>query len=190
MEQMEPPPDRGRNLVLIGHRATGKTSVGARVAQILNRPFVDLDQVLVAEAGKSVAAIVAQGGWEEFRRREKELVSRYRHTRGRVLATGGGVVLDPENVENLRENGLIIWLVADPATIQERLAGDQAAGAGRPSLTGPDPVQEVAAVLKSRWPLYQAAAQVAVDTTNLSLSQVVEKVLAVLKEQEAGPHGG
>jgi shikimate kinase len=93
-------------------------------------------------------------------------------------------------VENLRENGIIIWLLADPATIQGRLAGDQAADAGRPSLTGTDPVQEVAAVLKSRWPLYQAAAHLAVDTTHLSLSQVVEKVLAVLKEKETGPHGG
>jgi shikimate kinase len=190
MEQLEPQPDRGRNLVLIGYRATGKTSVGARLGQILKRPFVDLDQVLVAEAGKSVAAIVAQGGWDEFRRREKELVARYRHLRGRVLATGGGVVLDPENVENLQENGILIWLRADPATIQGRLAGDQAADAGRPSLTGTDPVREVAEVLESRRLLYQAAAQMVVDTTDLSLSQVVDRVLAALKEQEAESHGG
>ena len=94
-----------RNLVLIGYRATGKTSVGAELARMLHRPFVDLDQVLVAEAGQSVAEIVARGGWEEFRRREKDLVERYRHRRGQVLATGGGVVLDPENVRALRENG-------------------------------------------------------------------------------------
>ena len=117
-----------RNLVLIGYRATGKTSVGAELARILHRPFVDLDQVLVAEAGQSVAEIVAQGGWEEFRRREKDLVDRYRHSRGQVLATGGGVVLDPENVEVLRENGVIIWLTADPATIQDPAGGRPAPG--------------------------------------------------------------
>ena len=72
--------------------------MGAELARVLKRPFVDLDQVLVAEAGQSVAEIVASGGWEEFRRLEKELVGRYRQTRGQVLATGGGVVLDPENV--------------------------------------------------------------------------------------------
>jgi shikimate kinase len=190
MAQPETAPAEGRNLVLIGYRATGKSSVGARLAQILRRPFVDLDQVLVAEAGQSVPEIVAQGGWEEFRRREKALVARYRHRRGLVLATGGGVVLDPENVANLRENGIIIWLRAEPATIRERLAADEDREPVRPSLTGADPVQEVAAVLASRYPLYEAAAQVTVDTTRLSLSQVVDRVLAILPNQEAKPHGG
>ncbi len=189
MEQVKPPPDRP-NLVLIGYRATGKTSVGARLAQILKRPFVDLDQTLVAEAGKSVAEIVAQGGWEEFRRREKELVARYRGVRGQVLATGGGVVLDPENVEILRENGILIWLTADPATIQARLHQDQPGQSSRPSLTGRDPAQEVAALLESRWPLYRAAAQITVDTTGRSIAQVVDQVLAALKEKEAARHGG
>jgi shikimate kinase len=190
MKQPKPQPDQGPNLVLIGYRATGKTSVGARLARILARPFVDLDQMLVAEAGKSVAEIVAQGGGEEFRRREKNLVARYRTARGQVLATGGGVVLDPENVEILRENGILIWLLADPATIQARLHQDQPGQSSRPSLTGRDPVQEVAAVLESRWPLYRAAAQITVDTTGRSLAQVVDQVLAALKEKEAEPHGG
>ena len=87
-------PEEPPNLVLIGYRATGKTSVGEELARILKRPFVDLNRVLVAEAGQSVADLVAQSGWAEFRRREKELVARYRGDRGRVLATGGGVVLD------------------------------------------------------------------------------------------------
>ena len=82
--------------------------------------------LLTAEAGQSVADLVAQSGWAEFRRREKELVARYRGGRGRVLATGGGVVLDPENVEMLRENdAIIIWLTADPATIRTRLEADR-----------------------------------------------------------------
>ena len=113
---------------------------------MLQRPFVDLDQVLVREAGRSVADIVAQGGWAEFRRLEKELVARYRDARGLVLATGGGVVLDPDNVAALRENGILIWLTADPAVIQARLAQDQPRDANRPSLTGGDTIREVAAV--------------------------------------------
>ncbi len=121
--------------------------MGARLAEALQCPFVDLDQVLVQEAGRSVADIVAQGGWDEFRRLEKELVARYRDTRGQVLATGGGVVLDPDNVAALRKNGILIWLTADPAAIQARLAQDQPRDANRPSLTGADTVQEVQAVL-------------------------------------------
>jgi len=185
-----PPLARHLNLVLIGYRATGKTSVGARLAEVLHCPFVDLDQVLVREAGRSVADIVAQGGWAEFRRLEKELVARYRNARGQVLATGGGVVLDPDNVAALRENGILIWLTAAPAAIQARLAEDQPRDANRPSLTGGDTIREVAAVLEDRASLYQDAAQIIVDTTHDSIAQVVELVLAALKSEEIRNFGG
>lgn len=182
--------NENRNLVLIGYRATGKTSVGAELARLLKRPFVDLDQVLVAEAGQSVAEIVAQGGWEEFRRLEKDLVARYRHSRGQVLATGGGVVLDPENTRILQENGVLIWLTADPETIRARLEGDQPRDAFRPSLTGGDTVSEVLEVLKFREPLYRAAARVIIDTTDQSIPQVVQEILGVLELKEAANLGG
>jgi shikimate kinase len=183
-------PAQPLNLVLIGYRGTGKSSVGARLAEVLKRPFVDLDQVLVREAGRSVADIVAQGGWAEFRQLEKELVARYRVTRGLVLATGGGVVLDLNNVAALQENGIIIWLTADPAVIQARLAQDQPRDANRPSLTGGDTIREVAAVAEERAPLYQAAAQISIDTTHRSVGQVVKLVLEALKSEEAKNLGG
>jgi shikimate kinase len=178
-------PHNPPNLVLIGCRATGKTSVGTRLAAVLGRPFVDLDQVLVREAGRSIADIVAQGGWPEFRRREKELVARYRGLHGQILATGGGVVLDPDNVAALRENGILIWLTADPAAIQARLAQDQPRDANRPSLTGGDTIREVVEVLEARAPLYQAAAHLSIDTTHNSVAQVVELVLAAVNSEEA-----
>jgi len=178
------------NLVLIGYRATGKTSVGVRLAEVLERPFVDLDQVLIREAGRSVADIVAQGGWAEFRRLEKELVARYRDVRGLVLATGGGVILDPNNVAALRKNGILIWLTAEPAAIQARLAQDQPRDANRPSLTGGDTIREVAAVAAERAPLYQAAAQISIDTSHRSVGQVVKLVLAALESEEAKNLGG
>jgi shikimate kinase len=184
------PPPRQPNLVLIGYRATGKTSVGARLAARLHRPFVDLDQVLVREAGRPIADIVAQGGWAEFRRLEKELVARYAAIPGQVLAPGGGAVLDRDNVAALRENGIIIWLTADPDTIQARLVQDQPRDANRPSLTGSDTIREVTEVLNHRAPLYQAAAQIIVDTTHREVAQVVELVLTALKSEETKNHGG
>ena len=185
-----PQPERQLNLVLIGFRATGKTAVGSRLAEALHRPFLDLDQVLVREAGRPIADIVAQGGWAEFRRLEKNLVARYRDARGLVLATGGGVVLDPDNVAALRENGILIWLTADPAAIQARLAQDQPQDANRPSLTGEDTIREVLEVLEARAPLYQAAAQMSIDTTHNSVAQVVKLVLTALKSEEANNLGG
>jgi shikimate kinase len=172
--------DPEHNLVLIGGRACGKTSVGKALARALERPFVDLDEVLVAQAGCSIAELVAAAGWPEFRRREKELVAHYAGLSGQVLAPGGGAVLDPENVRNLKEHGLVIWLMADPATLGERLRGDQGSQEFRPSLTGGDPVEEMAKVLAEREPLYRAAAHLVLDTTGLSINQVVQRILAAI----------
>jgi shikimate kinase len=176
--------DHDRNLVLIGGRACGKTSVGEALAQALERPLVDLDEVLVAQAGCSITELVAASGWPEFRRREKELVAHYAVLAGQVLAPGGGVVLDPENVRNLREHGLVIWLTADPAVLGQRLRGDQNSQEFRPSLTGADPVAEMARVLAEREPLYRAAAHLIIDTTGLSIPGVVKRILqAIGKDQ-------
>lgn len=170
------------NLVLIGYRATGKTSVGKALAAQLQRPFVDLDEVLVQEAGCSIADMVARGGWEDFRRREKELVCRLGQARGQVLATGGGVVLDPENVELLRENGLVIWLKAEPGLIKQRLGLDASTQAFRPSLTGADVQTEADRVLAEREPFYRRAAHLVIDTTDLPVAEVVNRIITALKE--------
>ncbi len=165
------------NLVLIGYRATGKSSVAAALARRLNRPMVDLDEVLVQEAGCSIAEIVAKEGWEGFRRREKELTRRFGQSPGQVLATGGGVVLDPENVEVLQKNGILIWLKADPDVIRKRLGQDAVTQAYLPSLTGADTFAEVDRVLAEREPLYQRAAQIVIETTDLSILEVVDRIL-------------
>jgi shikimate kinase len=169
-----------RNLVLIGGRACGKTSVGQALAQALQRPFVDLDEVLVAEAGRSIAEIVAAEGWPGFRRREKELVARLGGRPGQVLAPGGGVVLDPENGALLREHGLVIWLYADPAILRQRLLQDQGSQDFRPSLTGADPGAEMERVLAEREPLYRAAAHISLDTTKLAVPEIVERILQII----------
>jgi shikimate kinase len=172
-----------RNLVLIGGRACGKTSVGKALARALERPFVDLDEVLVAQAGCSIAELVAVSGWQEFRRREKELVAHYAGLNGQVLAPGGGVVLDPENVKNLREHGLVTWLTADPAILGERLKRDQGSQEFRPSLTGDEPVAEMARVLAEREPLYRAAAHLIIETSGHSIDQVVKRILEAIDDR-------
>ncbi len=171
-----------RNLVLIGCRACGKTSVGKALARALGRPFVDLDEVLVAKIGRSIAELVAAKGWPEFRKREKELVRHYGRLKGLVLAPGGGVILDPGNVKILREHGLVVWLTADAATLGRRLRFDQGTGEFRPSLTGQDPVAEIEQVLAEREPLYRAAAHLVVDTTALSVAQIVSRILQEIEK--------
>lgn len=170
-----------RALVLIGFRAAGKTAVGRLLARALGWPLVDLDTELMREAGKSIAEIVAAEGWEGFRRREKELVQRYGGRPGLVLTPGGGVVLDPENVARLKENGLLIWLTAPAAVIRERLARDAGTAVSRPGLQGGDPLAEVEEILRAREPLYRAAADIIIDTTDLTPEQVAARILAELK---------
>jgi shikimate kinase len=171
-----------RNLVLIGYRATGKTTVGLLLARKLGRDFVDLDAALEQEMGRAITDLVAEHGWPEFRRREKEIVARYGLPLGRVLATGGGVVLDPENVRILRENGVVVWLQAGPGLIRERLSRDRVQEDQRPSLTGSGTLDEVEEVLRTREPLYKAAAHIIIDTAGQSAEQVAEMVLAAVRE--------
>lgn len=177
------------NIVLIGYRATGKTTVGRRIARSLQRKFVDLDQVLEQEAGETIAALVAREGWPEFRRREKSLVARYAARPDLVLAPGGGVVLDPENVARLKQNGLMVWLTAPPQVIQARLSQDQVTAAQRPALTSGQTIAEVEEVLKAREPLYRAAADLVISTAETSIEQVTDRIIAALRQAEEGSGG-
>jgi shikimate kinase len=172
------------NLVLIGYRAVGKSTVGMHLARQLHRPFVDFDVILAQEAGESIPVLVHREGWPEFRRREKALVERYASRREMVLATGGGVVLDADNVARLRASGKIIWLKASPATIKARLSQDQQQTADRPGLTAQGTLDEVEEVLAAREPLYEAAATVSLAVDTLSAAEVVRRILALVPAWE------
>ncbi len=165
------------NIVLIGYRAVGKTTIGALLAQRLGRRFVDLDAEVEAEAGESIPALVQRAGWPEFRRREKEAVRRYAAQRGLVLATGGGVVLDPENIAQLQASGRLIWLKATPATIKTRLQQEATQVANRPGLTAQGTLGEVEEVLAAREPLYEAAATVTLTVDTAAPDQLAQEIL-------------
>ena len=176
------------NLVLIGYRACGKTSVGRVLSRLLGRPLVDLDEVVETEAGETIAELVAREGWEAFRRRERDVVARFAAAPGLILATGGGVVLDPENVQRLRDHGFVIWLTAPAETIQARLAAHPDETGKRPALQGADSLREVATVLEQRLPLYQAAADLELDTTGAEVETLARRIVAIFSAQEGG-HG-
>ncbi|MFZ5811426.1 MAG: shikimate kinase [Thermodesulfobacteriota bacterium] len=146
------------NVYLIGPRASGKTSLGRLLAERLGRPFADLDEEFRRTRGESIAALVAREGWERFREIERDILAEAGKTPGMVVATGGGVVLLPENRKVLAK-GLVIYLQADPARLAERLTADFNPEQ-RPSLTGLELLEEIRTTLAEREPLYLAAAQV------------------------------
>ena len=164
-------------LVLVGYRGTGKSTVGRLVAERLGRRFVDADAELEARKGLSIRSIFEQFGEPVFRDWEEEQLARMTAEPGRVVATGGGVVLRESNRRRLRDFGLVVWLTAPAAVLSERLAAGLEAVGTRPALTVAGTVAEVDAVLAAREPLYREVAHAEVATEGRTPAEVAAAVL-------------
>ncbi|MEW6668184.1 MAG: shikimate kinase [Thermodesulfobacteriota bacterium] len=169
------------NIVLIGYRCSGKSSVGRSLATELQRAFVDTDAMVEERAGRSIREIVVHDGWSRFRELEKRAVQEATALDNRVISTGGGVVAEEVNRAALKLNGWVVWLRAGADIIRSRMSHDK----GRPTLTAGDPMEEVDEVLKLRTPLYERTADETVDTGFLTIRQVVETLLRKLPVEEA-----
>lgn len=169
------------NLFLIGYRCTGKTSVGKALSDALGLFFVDADHLLVKEEGKPIAELTAQRGWAYFRSREKEILQSICKQDGQVVATGGGVVLDPDNVAIMKKSGRLIWLQASPQTIRERMQGDQMTMAQRPALTSQGALNEIESILKERIPFYKTAMDFLIDTDGKKIEDIGMSIINWLK---------
>lgn len=167
----------GFNIFLIGYRCTGKSSVGQRLAAKLGWPFIDTDSLLVSEGGNSIQEIVAKQGWETFRKMEHAVVNQVCSLHRRVVATGGGVVLDEANVKLMQKNGKVVWLKALSETIRSRMMRDQDTAAFRPSLTSKDSFSEIEETLLERDPLYRQAMDFWVPTDNRRIDEICEIIL-------------
>lgn len=169
------------NIVLIGYRGTGKTAVGKGLADRLGLAFCDADDLVEERIGQSIEEIVAKKGWEFFREHEQTVIRELSGTDGTVIATGGGAVLNPENVMLLKQNGRLIWLIADPDTVIARMQADAGSWQRRPSLTGGSPEDETGAVMAARNPFYREAADLSVDTSGKTVDQIVDAICSKLE---------
>ncbi len=167
-----------QNIILIGYRATGKSSVGHQLALDGNLTFVDLDDDIVTHAGMTVEQMVSQYGWDHFRDLERSTLLAVSQGTNQVIATGGGAVLHRDIWPEVRQNSLMVWLQADVATICRRLAADEKSDSQRPSLTGQDISAEVEAVLAERRPLYEASSDVRIDSTR-PLPEISAEIIAL-----------
>lgn len=170
------------NIILTGFMGTGKTSVGREVAERLGRPFVDLDDLIVARAGKSIPAIFAQDGEAAFRALEAALCREMGRPAGIVLAVGGGAVVDPANRAALATGGTLICLDATPEAILNRVGADD----NRPMLAAPDRLARIRELLDRRAAAYDAI-PIHLDTTHLSIPAAAERVMGLVA---ALPEGG
>lgn len=165
------------NIVLIGYRGTGKSSVATMLAGRLQWERVSTDAEIMARAKQSIPDIVQTSGWDYFRDLESEICRDVGSKDRLIIDTGGGAILRPQNVEALKTNGRLFWLTAEIPTIRARIGGD----AQRPSLTGTKSfIEEIAEVLEERRPKYQAAADHVIPTDNQSVLQVADTILALM----------
>lgn len=169
------------NIFLIGYRCTGKTCIGKFLARALGWSFLDADLELVDKHGMTISEIVSKEGWSSFREKEKAILKRLSVLDKHVIATGGGVILDIENVEQMKKSGTIVWLKATPETIKERILQDQNTEELRPSLTSKGLVEEIEETLLDRKPLYESAMDFSVNTDDGRIDNICGKIMEKLQ---------
>jgi shikimate kinase len=172
------------NIFLIGYRCTGKTSVGRSLAKRLGWSFADTDEKLVKEQGQKISEIVDKKGWAFFRKLEKQVIRCMCRRDRHVVATGGGVVLDEENVKQMKDSGVLVWLRANIDTIGNRMAQDPLTRDYRPALTSEGGVEEIKETLLLRSPYYEKAMDFIVDTDLTDTETVCDNILQKLEENE------
>ena len=158
---------------------TGKSTVGKILAKWLNRSWVDIDQRIEESQKKKIGEIFEKEGEAAFRRLEKEMIRQVAAAAGQVVTTGGGAVMDTENLEALKKNGLVIALAAAPETIFLRVKDSR----HRPLLKGGDLMSELKRLLEQRQPSY-AKADTTFHTDGKTASQVASEIAGMLENEE------
>jgi len=166
-----------RPLILIGFRATGKTTVGRLLAARLGWEFTDIDDYIESVFGGSIADIFTSEGEPGFRSRESLALQAHCSRQRCVIATGGGAILKHENRSLLRSAGFVAWLTAGPETIWTRLQGDPSTEARRPNLTAAGGLEEVRELLTIREPLYRETADFVANANVPSPDTVAADIL-------------
>lgn len=163
---------RKANIVLVGFMGTGKSSVGQVIAGELHWQFVDMDTLIVERQGKPIPRIFAEDGEPHFRALERALVQELAAGEGLVISTGGGIVLNPKNIEDFDATGLVVCLRARPETILDRVGQDT----NRPLLAVEDKLGKIRQLLEARSKLYDAIG-CQVDTDGLTPHQIANVII-------------
>ncbi len=168
------------NIILTGFMCTGKTSVGRSLAKEIGFEYIDTDEIIEKSIGLKISEIFACYGEKYFRNIESQIVEKVSKEDKKVISTGGGVVLREENMKNLRSNGIIVNLTAEPLTIFERLK--QQPGI-RPLLNKPQPLEEIKRLLSEREEYYKYC-DIRINTDNTSVEEIVSRIIDFVKSKD------
>ena len=165
-----------RNIVLIGYRGSGKSTVGRLVAARLARQHIDTDRLIESRLNRTIAEIFELEGEAFFRQAEAALISELPADRT-VISVGGGAVEDRRNRKRLSEFGYVVWLEAPVEELHRRITADAAGGTCRPALSSDDPLTEIQTKLGARTPYYRELADLRIDTSGLPPSAVAQRIV-------------
>jgi shikimate kinase len=168
------------NLVLVGLRGTGKTTVAQILAERLGWPWHDADAEIETRAGKSIKQIFEQDGEPAFRDLETEIIGELSEQNQVILALGGGAVVRPQNRAAIARQGRVVWLSAAPETLWARIQADATTAARRPNLSPAGGINEIIATLDARRDIYRECADLEIETEGKSPAQVADAILEKL----------
>jgi len=168
----------GNNIYLVGFMGTGKTSVGRELARVSKRQFLDLDELIELKEQRPISDIFAKNGEAYFRKLEAKTLQDVAREGNFVVGCGGGIVINPENIKMMKGSGIMICLAATPEVILKRTSSST----HRPLLNVKDPKKQIGHLLKLR-SCYYAQADKTVDTSKLSIKQVVGKISKLITKK-------
>lgn len=170
---------RAQNIFLVGPMGAGKSTVGRQLAESLSYTFKDSDQEIQRRTGVDIPTIFEFEGEEGFRARERQVIEDLVAEERIVLATGGGVILSPENRQNLAARGVVIYLHCTPEQQHARTSRDR----GRPLLQTEDPLTRLKELMEERDPLYRQVADLVVSTEKRGTASVVKEIRRRLESE-------
>lgn len=181
------------NVILVGFRGSGKSTVGRLLGERLGREFIDCDDFIERRTHLTIREIFERHGESHFRTLESEAIAELAKLDGKVIATGGGAVLKYQNMQVFkRAGGMLFFLQVNPETAFDRILGDPATRSRRPALTEKDPATEIREQIGLRHPYYLKAADIVVPTDGRTLEDVVKEIVSHLQgpgheERETAP---
>ncbi|MCM1105292.1 MAG: shikimate kinase [Clostridium sp.] len=173
-----------KHIVLEGFMGSGKTTVGIRLSYKMSMTVEDTDKLIEREQQKKISDIFAQEGEEAFRRMETECLKNLaKQGRGQIISLGGGVPMRAENREILKTLGIVVYLRAKPETVYERVKNDTS----RPLLQCEDPLSRIRELMEARAGMYEEAADVVIDTDELSVEQILTRIVREAEKRGIQP---
>ena len=171
--------NKNRNIILVGYMGSGKSTVGRKAAKAVSFNFLDTDDLIEEEEGMTISALFEAKGEPYFREKETETLQRLIEApKGNIIATGGGLPMKEGNDRLLKELGTVIYLKAETDTLVERLSGSTT----RPLLKNVDLREKVETMLAVRGPVYEACADVVLQTDHMSFYEIICKIEKLLEK--------